>query len=288
MKGARVLSGAFHSLCLQHRYKIASMHMAVNQSVKFDVLTLFPKIFRVYLGESIIGRAIRNGLVKVGVHNLRDFTSAPHHKADDRPYGGGPGMVMKPEPFVRAISKLKLKSKKSKLKIILFSPAGKQFNDKIAAQFAKNYDHLVLICGHYEGIDERVKKVVRGLKLEVSELSVGPYVLTGGELPALIVIDAVSRKIKGVLGKGESLEEKRYGIGVPVYTRPEILIYNGKKYRVPKILLSGNHNDIARWRLEHKPRRKFLTGLWQNSVLVNKAPAKDLHLRGKSPHHNQH
>jgi len=246
----------------------------------FDIITLFPEIFTAYLNESVIGRAIRKGLVKVRVHNLRGFTTAPHHKADDRPYGGGPGMVIKIEPLIKAVQSLKSKIKNQKSKVIIFTPAGNQFDNKIAGQLAKNYNHLILICGHYEGIDERIKKVIRNLELEISGLSIGPYVLTGGELPALTVIDAVSRKVKGVLGKEESLEEKRYGVGVPAYTRPETLTYGGKRYAVPKVLLSGHHGEIKRWRLGHKPRSEFLTGLRQNSILRNKMPVKNL-LRGK-------
>ena len=240
----------------------------------FDIITLFPEIFTAYLNESVIGRAIRKGLVKVRVHNLRGFTTAPHHKADDRPYGGGPGMVLKAEPITKAMRQLKLRPGK-RAKAILLSAAGKQFSDKEAIRLARSSRRIVLIAGHYEGVDERVKKIFKP-----EEISIGPYVLTGGELPALIVIDAVSRKVKGVLGKEESLEEKRYGVGVPAYTRPETLTYSGKKYAVPKVLLSGHHGEIKRWRLGHKPRSEFLTGLRQNSILRNKMPVKNL-LRGK-------
>ena len=136
--------------------------------------------------------------------------------------------------------------------VILFSASGKQFNSKMASDFAKKYKHIVMIAGHYEGIDERIKKIIRNLKLKISELSIGPYVLTGGELPAMIVVDAVSRHISGVLGKDESLEEKRYGVGVPTYTRPEVIKYKNKKYPVPKVLLSGNHKKIEEWRKKHQ------------------------------------
>jgi len=159
-------------------------------------------------------------------------------------------VVFKIESLVKAISSLKLKSKKTK--IILFSASGKQFDSKMAGNFAKKYDHIVMIAGHYEGVDERIKKVIRNLKLEISELSIGPYVLTGGELPAMIVVDAVSRHILGVLGKDESLEEKRYGVGVPMYTRPEVFKFKNKKYSVPKILLSGDHKEIEKWRKKHQ------------------------------------
>ena len=225
--------------------------------MKFNIITIFPHIFDSYLNESILKRAQKKNLIQIKIHNLRDFTKDKYKKArpterrqsfgrvDDRPYGGGAGMVFKIEPIIRAIGSIK---NKSKVKIILFSPAGKQFNNKIAAQLAKNYKHLILICGRYEGIDERVKKVFRGSGFNFHELSIGPYVLTGGELPAMILIDAVSRQIPGVLGKQESLEEKRFGVGLPAYTRPEVFVYKGKKYPVPKVLLSGNHKKIEDWR----------------------------------------
>ena len=228
--------------------------------MKFDIITIFPKIFSAkggsYLNESILKRAQKNKLIDIKIHNLRDFTKDRHRKVDDRPFGGGPGMVLKIEPLIKAISSilriqnLEFRIKK-KTKIILFTPAGKQFNNKVAADLAKNYDNLIFICGRYEGVDARVKKVIKDLGFKVEEISIGDYVLTGGELPAMGVIDSVSRQIPGVLGKQESLEEKRYGAGLPTYTRPEIFIYppaGGKKYRVPKILLSGNHKKIEEWR----------------------------------------
>jgi len=202
-------------------------------------------------------RAQKLGKIKINIINLRDFTEDRHKTVDDTPYGGGPGMVFKLEPFVKAITSLKLK--KEKVKIILFSVSGKQFNSKMAAEWSKKYDHFIFICGHYEGIDERIKNIIKNLKLKIENLSIGPYVLTGGELPAMVVIDAVSRHIPGVLGKYESLEEKRFGAGVPVYTRPEVFVYpsskqnkKNKKYAVPKVLLSGNHKKIEEWRKKHQ------------------------------------
>jgi len=218
--------------------------------MQFDIITIFPKIFNYYLNESIIKRAQKNKKININIINLRDFTNDKHKTVDEKPYGGGPGMVFKIESLVKAISSLKLKSKKTK--IILFSASGKQFDSKMAGNFAKKYDHIVMIAGHYEGVDERIKKVIRNLKLEISELSIGPYVLTGGELSAMIVVDAVSRHILGVLGKDESLEEKRYGVGVPMYTRPEVFKFKNKKYSVPKILLSGDHKEIEKWRKKHQ------------------------------------
>jgi tRNA (guanine37-N1)-methyltransferase len=216
----------------------------MKPKITFEVVTLFPEIIESYVKESVIGRAIKSGLIKVRVHNLRDFTEGPHHKADDRPYGGGPGMVMKPEPLIKVMKSLKLKKSD---KVIILSAAGKEFNDATSSSLALKHKRIILIAGHYEGIDDRINKIFKP-----EQVSVGPYVLTGGELPALTIIDAVSRKIKDVLGKEESLEEKRYGVGVPAYTRPAELKYRGKGYPVPKVLLSGDHKAIERWRLEHK------------------------------------
>jgi tRNA (guanine37-N1)-methyltransferase len=223
--------------------------------MRFDIITIFPKIFNSYLNESILKRAQKKKLIQIEIHNLRDFTQDKHKKVDDKPYGGGPGMIIKIEPLIKAVQSLKSKIKNQKSKIILFTPAGKQFNNKIAAQLAKNYNHLILICGRYEGIDERIKKVLHASGFKFYELSIGPYVLTGGELPAMILIDTVSRQIPGVLRKEESIEEKRLGIGVPVYTRPKVFIFKGKKYFVPKVLLSGNHKKIEEWRRAKQHKR---------------------------------
>lgn len=215
--------------------------------MRFDIITIFPKIFDSYLDESMIKRAKAKKLVDIKIHNLRDFSTDKHRKVDDRPFGGGPGMVLKIEPTAKALEST-LKTKKQKTKVILFSAGGKQFNSKMTAEWAKKYDQIVMIAGHYEGVDERVQKVIKNWKLKIENLSIGPYILTGGELPAMIVIDAVSRHLPGFLGKEESLEEKRHGVGVPVYTRPEIFKYKNKKYKVPQVLLSGDHKKIAAWR----------------------------------------
>lgn len=229
-------------------------------NMKFDIITIFPNAFDSYLNESILKRAQKKKLIQIKIYNLRDFTKDKHKKVDDKPYGGGPGMVLKIEPIVKAIhSILRIKDSelriKNKSKIILFSPTGKQFDNKIAAELAKKNERLVLICGHYEGVDERIKKAIRDLSFKLEEISVGPYVLTGGELAAMVLIDAVSRQIPGVLGKEESLEEKRFGVGVPDYTRPEVFIFKGKKYSVPKVLLSGNHKKIKEWRHAKQHKR---------------------------------
>lgn len=252
--------------------------LIIFTNIRFDIITIFPHIFDSYFNESIIKRAREKKLADIRIHDLRDFVKVAPRQArgnlplrrqvDDRPYGGGPGMILKIEPLIKAISSilrmnpkqiLSSKFKKSKTKIILFSVSGRLFDAKTARSFAKNYDHIIMICGHYEGVDARLKKVIHALGFMLQEASIGPYVLTGGELPAMVVVDAISRYIPGVLGKEESLEEKRHGIGVPMYTRPEEFIWppskrgkRGKKYSAPKVLLSGNHQKIENWRKTHK------------------------------------
>lgn len=218
--------------------------------MKFNIITIFPEAFS-YLNESIIKRAQKKGLIEVRIHNLRDFSKDKHKKVDDKAYGGGPGMVIKIEPLIKAVASLKIKTG-SKSKVILFTPAGKQFNGKMAVDLAKKCERLIFICGHYEGVDARIKKAVSDMGFKVEQISIGPYVLGGGELPAMVMVDAVSRHLPGVLGKGESLEEKRLGVGVPVYTRPEVFAYKNKRYSVPKVLLSGNHEKITKWRVKNK------------------------------------
>lgn len=209
--------------------------------MRFDVITIFPEMFDSYLDESILKRAREKKIIQINTHHLRDFSvDKKHKKVDDRPYGGGPGMVMQVAPLAAALDKI---VKKKKSLIVLFSAGGRRFDAAQARRWAKKYEQMVMIAGRYEGVDERIKKIYRMI-----EVSVGPYVLTGGELPALIVIDAVSRHIPGVLGRGESLEERRHGVGVPVYTRPEIFEWKNKKYRVPAQLLSGDHKKIEAWR----------------------------------------
>lgn len=211
-----------------------------SHAVHFHIVTLFPSAFDSYLKQSIVGRAIKDEKIMVSFYNPRDFTKDKHRRIDKRPYGGGPGMVMEALPVARAV--LKAVGKKKKVKIILFSAAGKNFRGSYAKKIANNFKHVVLIAGHYEGIDMRIKKMVRA-----DEISIGPYILTGGELPALIVLDAVARYIPGVLGNKQSLEEGRFA-GSSVYTRPEIVSYKGVKYRVPKVLLSGHHRNIEKWK----------------------------------------
>ena len=206
----------------------------------FHLITLFPESFDSYVSSSIIGRAVRNKKIKIKFYNPRDFTPDKWRRVDHKPYGGGPGMVLEAESMIKAVEKA-TKGKKKTL-IVWLTPSGKQFDNNYAEKISKKYTDVVIICGRYEGIDSRVKKIFR-----VVEISVGPYVVTGGELPAMIILDAISRRIPGVLGKIESVEENRTA-SPNVYTRPEILEYKGKKYRVPKVLLSGDHKKIEEWR----------------------------------------
>ncbi len=220
--------------------------------MKFFIITILPEAFNSYLKASILKRAGEKGLIKINLINLRDYASGKHKKVDDAAYGGGPGMVLMAEPILKAIAK----NKKLKTKIIIFDAAGKQFNDKMAQELSKEKE-LMIVCGRYEGIDERIVKILKTQNRKLKIISVGPYVLTGGELPAMLLIDAVSRKIPGVLGKQESLEEKRYGAGVPVYTRPEVFAHKGKRYKAPKVLLSGNHKKIEEWRKAHRKIKMY-------------------------------
>lgn len=219
--------------------------------MKFSVITLFPDLCKAYTDASILGRAQktekgegakhRGKKLSVAYYNPRDFARNKHKKVDDRPYGGGPGMVMYAEPILRAWEKAvggNSKSKNLKIKTFILSPRGKKFDAKLAKAYASKYDHLVIISGRYEGIDARVKKI-----LKADEVSVGDYVLTGGELPALTIIDAVARHIPGVLGRFDSLEDERVSSG-EMYTRPESFTYKSKEYKVPSVFLSGNHARI--------------------------------------------
>ncbi len=228
--------------------------------VTFDIITIFPEIFNSYVNESLIARARKKKLIKIKVHNLRKWTNDPHKTVDDRPFGGGLGMVMKVEPIYKAVNALKLKIKnpafakakagKQKSKVILFTPRGKKFDQKIAFQLSK-LDGIIFICGRYEGVDERVAKNIADI-----ELSIGDYDLMGGELPAMVAIETISRLIPGVLGKHQLLEERISKSGgfleYAQYTRPEIFEpEKGKKWRVPKVLLSGNHKKIEEWKKNH-------------------------------------
>jgi tRNA (guanine37-N1)-methyltransferase len=207
----------------------------------FHIITLFPNAFNSYLGESIIKRAIENKKIKVLFYNPRDFTKDKHARVDRKPYGGGPGMVLEAESVLKAVKKAIGRKDKKNIKIIFFDAGGKQFTNEYAEK-TKKYKHIIMICGRYEGIDARVKKILRA-----EPVSIGPYILTGGELPALVVLDVITRRIKGVLGNENSVEEKRVSTN-EIYTRPEVILWKGKKYKVPKVLLSGNHKEIEKWK----------------------------------------
>ncbi len=207
--------------------------------MKCDVLTLFPDVLTAYLNESILKRAREKKLLEVRLYNIRDFATGPHRTVDDSPYGGGAGMVFKPEPLFRAIDSLKEDGEPRK--IILLSPQGRPFTQKAAEDYSKETRRLVLICGRYEGIDERVRTLVD------EEISIGDYVITGGELAALVIIDAVTRLVPGALGDDKSAEEESFSWGLldyPHYTRPREF----REMKVPDVLVSGNHREIWLWR----------------------------------------
>ena len=222
--------------------------------MKFHLITLFPEACDAYLSASIIGRARKEKKIFVTYQSPRPFVDNKWGKVDERPYGGGPGMVMTALPVVRAVEKtLKSRRKKNlnsngrenKVCIVWFSPSGKQFTNKSADALAK-YTDVVLVCGRYEGIDERARKILKTLA-PVKEFAVGEAVYTGGEVPALAIVDAVTRSLPGVLGKDASVEERRIASSA-VYTRPETISYKKKNYKVPKVLQTGNHAAIDKWR----------------------------------------
>ena len=216
--------------------------------MRIDIVTAFPNLVRSPLEESILRRAQKKGIVDIRVHDLRDYALDKQHQVDDYPYGGGPGMVLKPEPFFRCVDHILYSSNARRRKIILMSPQGKLFNQQMANELA-TYEHLILLCGRYKGVDERV---VEGLVTD--EISIGDYVLSGGELPALVVVDAVVRLIPGVISDLESAATDSFQqnlLDAPYYTRPEE--YRGM--RVPEVLLSGHHEKIARWRKEQSLER---------------------------------
>jgi tRNA (guanine37-N1)-methyltransferase len=217
--------------------------------MRFDVITIFPRMLEAGLADGVVGRACGRGIIDVRVRNLRDFTADRHHVVDDVPFGGGPGMVMKPEPFFAAMEAVEADGEKAG-PVVLLSPAGRRFTQAEARRIA-DVGHVVLLCGRYEGIDERVRE-----RWVTDELSIGDYVLSGGEVPALVVIDAVSRLVPGVVGDEQSVEGDSFARGLldyPHYTRPAE--YAGR--RVPEVLLSGHHAEIRRWRRQQALRRTW-------------------------------
>lgn len=219
-----------------------------RSTMHFDILTLFPDLIHNYCEDSILGRAQKNDFIQVRAHNFREFSLDKHRSVDDKPFGGGPGMILQVEPIYRCLENLCLvkngkKIKKAKTKIIIMDPDGKKFDQAMAQKFSKLED-LVIICGRYEGFDERIYKFVD------EKISVGDYVLAGGELPALTITEATARLVSGVLGNKESLAEETFVEGTieyPQYSRPE----NFMEQKVPKILLSGDHKKIGEWRKKH-------------------------------------
>ncbi len=217
--------------------------------MRIDILTLFPEICRAPLSESMMKRAQAGGALQLGIHNLRDWTTDKHRMADDSPFGGGPGMVMKPEPIFAAVEELREKSGgASKARVVLMTPGGRRFDQPMAAELSRE-SHLIIVCGHYEGIDHRVAEHLVDL-----ELSIGDYILTNGAIAAVVVVDAITRLLPGVLGHEGSAADDSFSTGLlegPQYTRPA----DFRGWRVPDILLSGNHAEIAAWR-ESEARKR--------------------------------
>lgn len=209
--------------------------------MKIDILTLFPDMFTGFINESIMKRARNNGKVEIEIHNIRDYSPLKNGQVDDYPFGGGPGMVLMCEPIFNAIEHLK----KENTKVVMLTPSGEVFNQKLSYEMSK-LEHIILLCGHYEGFDERIKTIID------MELSIGDYVLTGGEVPAMVVTDSIVRLIPGVISS-ESLDTESFSdnlLDYPVYTRPEV--FRGMK--VPEVLLSGHHKNIAKYREEERIR----------------------------------
>lgn len=222
--------------------------------MRIDIVTLFPAMFSGPINESIVKKAQEKGKVKIFICNLRNFGLGRHRTCDDRPYGGGPGMVLKPEPIWKALQSVKKETKdirREKRRIILLSPRGKVFSQKEARRLSQ-YKHLVLLCGHYEGVDARVIDWVD------EEISIGDYILTGGEIPALVLVDSITRLLGGVLGKAASLRSESFSgrfLEYPQYTRP----YSWRGKSVPEVLLSGNHRKIALWRKEQAMKKTYFS-----------------------------
>ena len=248
--------------------------------MRFDIITILPKAFDSYLNASLLARAQGKNLIDIYIHNLRDYATDPHSTVDDRPYGGGAGMVLRVDILAKALQKI-IKIKKKTTRIILFSASGKPLTQKKIQELKKKYKQLVLICGRFEGFDARINKLVD------EEISIGDYILTGGELPAMVLIDGVSRLVSGVLGKEESLLEESFNestgasgtagsalLEYPHYTRPESFKWKGKNYKVPKILTSGHHAKIAKWRKEQSEKltRKRRPDLLKRLTKPNQLP----------------
>src|SRR5262249_31456653 len=227
-----------------HRFGIGRSAFDVSSKVKIDILTLFPDICRAPLGESIMKRGQESGIVDLRIHNLRDWTADKHHIVDDAPFGGGQGMVMKPEPIFAAVEGLRNQTSR----VVLMSPAGGRLDQQKAAQLSQER-HLIIICGHYEGVDHRVIEHLVDL-----EISIGDYVLTNGAIAAVVLVDAIVRLLPGALGHDQSALDDSFNDGLleaPQYTRPAEF----RGWKVPQVLLSGNHAEIAKWRREQAVKR---------------------------------
>ena len=255
--------------------------------MQFEVFTLLPEVFPPYLESSILQRARQRGLIDVRVHNIRDYTHDKHHTTDDTPYGGGGGMVMKPEPVFEAVESVlgldpgPLRGQPAPIPIILLDPQGRVFTQRIAEELAR-HERIALLCGRYEGVDERIRE-----HLVTDEISIGDYVLTGGELPALMIIDAVSRLIPGVLGDPTGAEEDSHSMGLleyPHYTKPSEF----RGWKVPEVLLSGDHAKIERWRREQALTRTFhkRPDMLENAELDKEDKKIVEHLRSKFIKHS--
>ncbi|MCD4704600.1 tRNA (guanosine(37)-N1)-methyltransferase TrmD [bacterium] len=226
--------------------------------MQYDIITIFPKILDSYYNESIIGRALKNKKIKINYYDLRDFTDDKRKTVDDTPYGGGPGMILKIEPLVKALQKITNgldqsgEKKKKKSKIILLSPHGKTYNQKIAQQFSE-LDQIIFVNGYYEGVDNRLDNFID------DQISLGNFVLSNSELAVAMIIDSTARLLPGVLGNEESLKTESFTnnfLEYPQYTRPEIFKFKRKKYQVPPVLLSGNHAEIDKWRKDNSEKIK--------------------------------
>ncbi|MEA2092845.1 MAG: tRNA (guanosine(37)-N1)-methyltransferase TrmD [Patescibacteria group bacterium] len=211
--------------------------------MRFDIITIFPSFFDFYFSKGILCKGCEKGLLEVNIHDLRDWTTDKHKTVDDACFGDGSGMVMKVGPIYRAVSDIKLKDKKSL--VVLFTPRGKKFNQKKASEIM-NYNQVIMICGRYEGVDERVAKYIAD-----EEISIGSFVLMGGEIPAMAVVETVARLVPEVIGKESFLEERKKEeafVEYPQYTRPDVFTADGKKWKVPPVLFSGNHKEVEKWK----------------------------------------
>lgn len=227
------------------KVKTGKRRIVKLNKMTFHIITIFPDIFNSYFNESIIKRAREEEKINIKVYDLRDWTKDKHKTVDDSPYGGGAGMVMKVEPIFKAVKDIRSNIGNKKIHVALMSARGKKWTQKKAQEYS-NYEDIILICGRYEGVDERVCFFID------EEISIGDYVLTGGEIPAMVLLDSVSRLLPGVLGNENSLDSESHSVlgqkEYPQYTRPEVFEAEGKEYEVPSILLSGNHKEIEEWR----------------------------------------